>query len=82
MLEKLKLKINKLLQNYPKFLAIISGSLCALAFAPLNFFIVLLISLPILYFLLEENNSKKDIFMRGFCFGFGYFLSGIYWIAI
>jgi apolipoprotein N-acyltransferase len=82
MLEKLKLKINKFLQNYPKFLAIISGSICALAFAPLNFFIVLLISLPILYFLLEENNSKKDIFMRGFCFGFGYFLSGIYWIAI
>ena len=82
MLEKPKLKNKKFLQNYPKFLAILSGSLCAIAFAPFNFFFVLLIALPILYFLLEENNSKKITFLHGFCFGYGYFLFGIYWIAI
>ena len=82
MLEKIKLKNNKILENYPKFLAILSGSICALAFAPFNFFFTLLIALPILYFLLEKNNSKKNIFIRGFCFGYGYFLFGIYWIAI
>ena len=82
MLEKPKLKNKKNIQNYPKFLAILSGSVCALAFAPFNFFPILFIALPILYFLLEENNSKKIIFLRGFCFGYGYFLFGIYWIAI
>lgn len=67
-----------------KFLhAFLAGSLCSLAFAPFHFFIFSIISLSLFYFLLEKNfKNKKEIFFLGLSFGYGYFLFGIYWIAI
>ena len=66
-----------------KFCAsLLAGGFCSLAFAPFHFFIAAPISLSVFYFLLEEKDKKKDIFWLGFSYGFGYFLSGIYWIAI
>lgn len=66
-----------------KFLiAALAGTFCSLAFAPLHFFIAAPISLSVFYFLLEGTSKKKEIFWLGFFYGFGYFLSGIYWIAI
>lgn len=62
--------------------ALLAGGFCSLAFAPFHFFIAAPISLSVFYFLLEEKDKKKDIFWLGFSYGFGYFLSGIYWIAI
>jgi len=64
------------------FLSFIAGSLSALAFAPVYFFPALVISLSLFYFLLEKETKKKAIFWLGFCYGFGFFLAGNYWIAI
>jgi apolipoprotein N-acyltransferase len=64
-----------------KLLAIFLGAICSLAFAPFHFFPAAIISLSGLYFLLEKSDEKKA-FWLGFYYGFGYFLSGVYWIAI
>ncbi len=75
------MKKNKFWQN--KFLiALLAGGFCSLAFAPLHFFIAAPISLSVFYVLLEKAKKRKEIFWLGFAFGFGYFLTGIYWIAI
>lgn len=58
-----------------------AGAFAALAFAPVNFFIAAIISFSIFFLLLEEEQNQKKIFWLGFCFGFGHFLAGTYWIA-
>ncbi len=82
MREKIKYKTKSFLQTYPKLSMLLAGSLCALAFAPFYFFVSLFISLPIFYFIINQTHGKKVTFLHGFCFGYGYFLAGIYWIAI
>lgn len=74
-------KINRFFKN-KFFIAIVAGASCSLAFAPFHFFIAAIFSLSVFYFLLEKKQTKKEVFWLGFCYGFGYFLSGIYWIAI
>ena len=64
------------------YAALCAGAFCALAFAPFHFFIAAPISLSVFYFLLEKTEPKKPTFWLGFCYGFGYFLAGNYWIAI
>jgi len=58
------------------------GAICSLAFAPFHFFLVGAISLSGFYLLLEKIEAKKSVFWLGFAYGFGYFLTGVYWIAI
>lgn len=62
--------------------AFLAGSVGALAFAPFHFFFAIIFSLTFFFFLLAEAKQKKAAFWRGFYFGFGHFLCGIYWIAI
>lgn len=64
------------------FIAACVGAFLVLAFAPINFPLVLFVSFPVFYFLLEKTEKKKEIFWLGFAFGFGHFLAGIYWISI
>lgn len=63
-------------------LSLIAGCFCSLAFAPFHFFVAAMVSLSAFYLLLDECKTKKETFWMGFSYGFGYFLSGIYWIAI
>ncbi len=71
----------KILKN--KFcITFCAGSLCNLAFAPLHFFPALFISVPIFYFFCNQSKNLKENFYLGWSYGFGYFLAGIYWIAI
>jgi len=72
----------KKIQN--KFLlALFAGALCALGFAPFHFFIATIISVAIFWFLLEVKcDSLKEAAWLGFSYGFGYFVAGIYWVAI
>lgn len=73
--------LKKLENKY--LLSFISGGFCALALAPINFFIAAIISISIFYLLLENKTQKpKQAFYLGLCYGYGYFLFGIYWIAI
>lgn len=82
MLEKNSLKIYKYFKSRPILQAFSLGALSFLAFAPFNFFIFLIISLVFFYKLLEQTKPLKDNFILGFSYGYGYFLFGIYWIAI
>ena len=78
--------INKIMKykflKKSNLIAFLAGGICVLAFAPFNFFIASLISVSIFFTLLNFKKNKKKLFWLGFCYGFGYFLFGIYWIAI
>jgi apolipoprotein N-acyltransferase len=67
-------------------IAFTAGAVSALAMAPFNAWPVLFLTFPILVLLIDGIASRgwsgliaaADI---GWCFGFGYFLSGLYWLG-
>ena len=66
-----------------KFLqAFLFGAISALAFAPIYLFICLVISVLGFFYLLEKCQNAKESTFVGISYGFGYFLTGIYWISI
>ncbi len=62
-----------------------AGALSATAMAPLHFWPALAVGLCVLVWSLDgaRRHPKRTLagFLRGFVFGFGYFLAGTYWIA-
>jgi apolipoprotein N-acyltransferase len=70
-------------------LAVFAGAIAVLAFAPLHVWPVLFISFGLLVWLLDGCHAKGSAprgrltcaGLTGFWFGFGYFLTGLYWIA-
>ena len=58
-----------------------AGCLMALGFAPFDVWPVIFISLPIFYVLLSASASVGQALLRGFCFGYGYFMASTWWIA-
>ena len=73
-------------------LPFIFGSLSILSFEPFNFTIINFIIFPLLFYLLIYINKKskaiyrikpyrKNLFIFGLVFGFGFYLSGISWIT-
>jgi apolipoprotein N-acyltransferase len=70
-------------------IAVFAGAISVLAFAPLHLWPVLFLSFGLLVWLLDgcyANGSElgariKCASLTGFWFGFGYFLTGFYWIA-
>ena len=69
--------------------AVLMGALSVLAFAPLHVWPVLFVTFGALTWLLDGCHARHDRLGQrlkcggivGFCFGFGYFLAGLYWIA-
>ena len=70
----------------------ILGSLITLTFEPFNFTIINFLVLPIFFYLLNYINKKskttyrkkpykKNLFIFGIAFGFGFYLSSISWIT-
>ena len=68
------------------------GSLTIFSFEPFNFIVINFIIFPILFYFLTYINKKsrtiyrkkpykKNFFIFGMSFGFGFYLSGIYWIT-
>ena len=68
------------------------GSLATLSFEPFNFILINFLILPLFFYLLVYINKKsravyrkkaykKNLFIFGLIFGFGFYLSGISWIA-
>ncbi len=64
------------------FQAICAGALCNLAFAPFHFFVATIASIAIFFALCQKTTSRKEDFWLGWCYGFGYFVFGVYWISI
>lgn len=66
-------------------LMLVSGGLSALAMAPFHLWPVLVISLALLLWCVDgARRSARPLraaFRRGFVFGFGYFLAGMFWLA-
>ena len=74
-------------KNFLNYLYIISiGALSSYSLPPYNYFIINFITFS-LFFIFVFNKKKrtpndKFFFQYGWCFGFGYFLFSLYWIAI
>ena len=63
------------------FLSFCVGAISAFAFAPYYYVFLLFFTFPVFQWLLYKSQSLKQSFITGYCFGFGYFLSGLYWIS-
>lgn len=70
--------------------AFAAGALATLAQAPFDFFAVCLVSFPVLVWLMDgavvEGRARllgrlKPAFLVGWWFGFGYFLTGLWWVG-
>jgi len=77
MFKKVKLPIKN---QY--FVAIFLGSISALAFAPLYIAPLAIIAFSGLFILSNHYKNNKESFWIGWCFGFGQFIFGLYWISI
>ena len=87
--------IQKIINNRISIIFIIPfflGLLSVFSFQPFNVTIINFITLPLLFFILVYINKRSknvyrkkpyltNLFLAGYCFGFGFFLSGNYWIA-
>ena len=71
---------------------LIIGSLTSLSFQPYNLIIINFIIFPLFFYLVVHINKKskviyrkkpykKNLFLFGLLFGFGFYLSGISWIT-
>ena len=61
--------------------ACLCGAATTLSLPPFFFLPVLLVTFPILIWQMESVETRRDAFALGWCFGFGYFCAGLYWIA-
>jgi len=67
-------------------IAFVAGSLSDLAMAPFNAWPVLLLTFPVMVFLIDGAGAGRlrgapAAAMSGFWFGLGYFVPGLYWIG-
>ena len=87
--------IEKILTNRFSILYLLPfllGSTTVLSFAPFNFTIINFIVFPLFFYLINFINKKsksvyrkkphrKNLFIFGTVFGFGFYLSGLHWIV-
>lgn len=59
----------------------LAGGGAALAMPPLGLVPLLFVAFPILIWAVDGTRGFRGAFVSGWCFGFGYFVVGLYWIA-
>lgn len=74
-------KFINLPQPLALFIALLSGALITLSFAPFNLWPIAMISL-IAFALLIKAQSRKTILWRSVAFGVGFYSAGIHWIYV
>ena len=59
------------------------GVLSSFSLPPYNFFFINFLTFPLLFYILVKRINKNFInnFLNGWFYGFGYFLSNLYWIS-
>ncbi len=67
-------------------IALIAGAASALALAPFNAWPILFVTLPVLVWLVDGSAAGRwsgawTAGIAGWCFGFGYFVAGLYWVG-
>lgn len=77
-----------LLEGWPRwFLAFAAGAVAALSLQPVNALPALALAFPVLVWLIDGLAVPKrrrlawHAFAIGWCFGFGYFLAGLWWLG-
>ncbi|MGN6571878.1 MAG: apolipoprotein N-acyltransferase [Pseudolabrys sp.] len=68
------------------FIAFLAGAASALSMAPVNAWPVLFVTFPVLVWLIDgatqgRRSAVWSAAIAGWCFGFGYFLFGLYWVG-
>ena len=65
------------------FLPIIFGTISSFSLPPYNFFFINFITFPLLFIFFISSYKKGKIvsFCIGWIFGFGYFISSLYWLT-
>lgn len=58
------------------------GGLGALSLAPFFFWPALIPAFSGLFYYLQRSDGMRTAFLRGWSWGFGFFLTGLYWVAI
>ncbi len=67
-------------------IAFVAGAASSLALAPINAWPILFLTFPILIWLVDGSAAGRwsgaiTAAIAGWCFGFGYFVAGLYWIG-
>ena len=67
-------------------IALVAGAASALAIAPFNAWPILFVTFPVLVWLVDGSAAGRwsgatTAALAGWCFGFGYFTAGLYWIG-
>ena len=67
-------------------LLVVLGIATSLSLSPLNYFVINFLTFTLFYlFLIKKldlHKNKRLFFLYGWLFGFGYFISSLYWISI
>lgn len=61
--------------------ALCAGVLTTAALPPIYYTPLLLLSIPLLHWLLDSASSRRDAWWIGWSFGFAFFLTNLYWIG-
>ncbi len=72
--------IGKIATHY-KTAAVIAGALSSLAFPPLYWWYVLLLSLVLVWNVTDRLSLSRQVVAVGYWYGFGLFAAGFYWIG-
>ena len=66
-------------------IAFLAGAVSVLAVAPFNIWPILFLTFPIVVWLIDGSSGRWggvwNAALAGWCFGFGYFVAGLYWIG-
>ncbi len=73
--------ITSLIKKFSGSLALITGAVSAIGFAPIGWWLAALLSISALIFLLLHSNSAKKSFKLGWLWGVGHFAITLQWIA-
>jgi apolipoprotein N-acyltransferase len=78
--------LNLFKKNFLNYLYIIFlGAISSYSLPPYNYFVINFITLSLFFVFIIKKKKKSNnnfFFQYGWCFGFGYFLFSLYWIAI
>jgi len=67
--------------NDPFFSSMLAGVLFTLAFAPFNIWPIVFVAIPLFLFSIQNTSKIMQVFWNGWAFGFGHYVTSLYWIA-
>lgn len=73
--------LSRIIFARPKRAAFAAGALLTLSLPPVGFWPVIFLAYPLFYIAISTAVTVRQGAARGFCFGAGYFICGLYWIS-